>query len=284
MVLLLGVTAMAVDFGYILLEKQRLNDALDAAALAGAQDLMVDSGQAKITAEQYALKNGINNLSITVDQGNKEITVNGEKSVPFFFAKALGFEQKNIFSTVKAKINPIASGSGFVPIGIVQQDFIYGELYDLKYGPGDGYNGNYGALALGGSGASNYKNNLMYGYQGKLEIGMIIPTETGNMSGPTKTGIEYRMNLDSGKTECDSYSTAARDCSRIVFLPVIDSLEGEGRTETTIVGFAAFYLEGVLGNGNESIIQGRFLKTVSPGDWDQSGENDFGLYAVKLVY
>ncbi|WP_339060541.1 hypothetical protein [Tepidibacillus marianensis] len=51
----------------------------------------------------------------------------------------------------------------------------------------------------------------------------------------------------------------------------------------TIIGFAAFYIEEVGGNGNESYVTGRFMKTVYSGDWEDDNNKDFGLYAVKLV-
>ncbi len=283
MLLLIEMTAMAIDFGNIFLQEQKLSDALDAAALAGGQELPIDPQQAINIATQYAVKNGVNNPVVIVDATQNELIVNGTKNVPFFFAKVFGFNQKTITASSKVKINPISSGTGFVPIGVVKQNFIYGDIYNLKYGPPGSINGNFGALDLGGSGATIYKNNLMYGYQGKLVIGMKVLTEPGNMSGPTKTGVDYRLSLDSGDYTCSSYLTATTNCNRTLLVPVIDSLDENGTGEVTIVGFAVFYLEGVTGGGENSYIQGRFLKMVYPGDWDASGQSDSGLYTEKLV-
>lgn len=277
------MTALAVDFGYILVEKAKLTDALDAAALAGAQDLLDNPDKAGNIALEYASSNGIDHPEILIDQSKKEITVQGTKTVPFVFAKAFGFNQKILSASSKAMVKPISGGTGFTPIGVVKKSYEFGKLYQLKYSPSNSYNGNFGALALGGSGASIYRNNLVYGYQGELKVGMSIPTETGNMSGPTKTGIEERISLDNGDYTCGDYLTASRSCNRILFMPMIDSLQVNGSGEVTIVGFAAFYLEGVDGNGSESVIRGRFIQTVFPGDWDETGQSDYGLYAIKLV-
>jgi len=284
MTFLIGITAMVVDIGLVLLEQQKLSDALDSAALAGAQDLINNPEQAESKAIEYASLNGVSNPTVIIDDYNKEITVNGQKEVPYYFAKALGFNSKTISGSSKSKVKPIIGGSGFVPLGIVEQEFIYGDVYSLKLGGGDGENGNFGALALGGQGASNYLDNLKYGYDGNLAVGMTIPTEPGNMSGPTKNGVEYRLTADAGNYLCGNYQTAPRDCKRILYLPIIDDTDLYGRDEVTIVSFAAFYLEAVTGSGNDSIIEGRFIKTVFPGEWGDTWGNEHGLYAVKLVH
>lgn len=284
MTLILGMSAMVVDIGLLMYEKQKLGDSLDAAALAGVQDIMNDPLQAEIMARQYAIENGINNPEIIINTTNNEVTVHSQKDVTFYFAKAIGFSHTTIHESSTARINPISSVNGIVPFAVVQQSFEYGELYSLKNGGSEGSHGNYGALALGGKGASNYSNNLKYGYDGTLEIGMKVNTEPGNMSGPTKDAIEYRLNLDAGNYDRNNYQTASRESSRILYVPVVDSIDVQGRNEVTIVGFAAFYLEGVPGNGNDSRVEGRFLKTIFPGDWDETGQSDFGLYAVKLVH
>ena len=281
---LLGMTALVVDIGLILVEQQKLSDALDSAALAGSQDLVNNPEKAKTIAIQYASLNGVNNPEVIINENTKEITVNGQKYVAFYFAKTFGLDGKTITGTAKAMVKPISSGTGFVPLGVVQHDFQYGKLYKLKYSSLDSENGNFGALALGGTGASIYKDNIMTGYQGELAIGTTVKTETGNMSGPTQSGIEYRLSLDSGSYLCDSYLTAEKGCNRVIYLPVIDGLNIDGRDEVTIVGFAAFYVENVSGNGNESFIDGRFIESVFPGDWGDDTVSDYGVYAAKLIY
>ncbi|OEF99516.1 hypothetical protein BHF71_08845 [Vulcanibacillus modesticaldus] len=268
MTLIISLAAMVVDVGYLMLEQQRLGDALDAAALAGAQELINDQLQAEMIARQYAIENGVSDPQIIIDPVSNTITVNGTKDIPFFFAKAIGFDQTTIQGSSVAGVKPLSSASGIVPLAIEQQSFEYGALYTLKYGAQGSSNGNFGALALGGNGASNYRDNLKYGYQGKLSIGMKVSTEPGNMSGPTESGMRYR--IDSG--------------NRVVIVPIVDSLDVNGRAEVTIVGFAAFYLEDVTRSGRDSVIEGRFLKMIFSGEWDNSGQGDFGLYAVKLVH
>ncbi|MFV9510502.1 pilus assembly protein TadG-related protein [Tepidibacillus sp. LV47] len=288
MAVILGMAAMVIDLGYVMLERQRLSDGVDAAALSGAQELVNGTTQAKETAIQYAMENGVNNPAITFE-GDYKITVTGKKEVPFFFAKIFGFNHTVVEAKASAQMKPLSSARGIVPLAVKAPNpeeenygFTYGSLYTLKYDPQHAANGNFGPLALGGRGASNYEENLLNGYEGVLSIGDVVDTEPGNMSGPTERAISERIKLSS---DCQTYELAKknRNCKRVIYLPVIDDVNLKGRDKVTIIGFAAFYLEEVGGNGNQSYVTGRFLKTIYSGDWNDENQHDIGLYAVKLV-
>ncbi|TCS83336.1 putative Flp pilus-assembly TadE/G-like protein [Tepidibacillus fermentans] len=292
MIVILGMTAMVIDLGNLMLEKQKLSDAVDAAAISGAQELVNGAEQAKETAIQFANENGVMDPSITVNVDNHKITVAGKRDVPFFFAKIFGFDHVLVESTATAQIKPLSGAKGIVPLSVVAPNpnaedygFQFGSLYTLKYDPFNVANGNFGPLALGGTGASNYENNLLNGYISKLSINDSVKTETGNMSGPTERVIKERINLDAYDSECQTYDLAKknRNCKRIIYLPVIESLNLNGRETVKIIGFASFYIENVGGNGNDSYVTGRFMKNIYSGDWDDENTKDSGLYAVKLV-
>ena len=292
MTVILGMTAMVTDLGYLMLEKQKLADALDAAALSGVQDLVNGSTKAKEVAIDYARQNGVDDPIVTIDKTQNKITVEGEREVPFFFAKIFGIHQTIATARSSAQIKPLSSAKGIVPLSVTapnpEEDdygFNYGAIYTLKYDPHRASHGNFGALALGGKGASNYEDNLLEGYTGTLNIYDVVDTEPGNMSGPTERAIEERIKLDALDGGCQTYELAKknRDCSRVIYLPVIDDSDLNGRDVVTIIGFAAFYIEEVGGSGNDSYVTGRFMKTIYSGDWDEENGKDFGLYAVKLV-
>jgi len=71
--LLIGVISlfvmMVVDVGFLLVEKRTVQNAVDAAALAGAQELPDDAGQAELVALEYAEANGLNpdDLAVTFE-------------------------------------------------------------------------------------------------------------------------------------------------------------------------------------------------------------------------
>ncbi|MCF6094189.1 Tad domain-containing protein [Microaerobacter geothermalis] len=276
---LFGFSALVVDAGQIFVEDQKLQNALDAAVLAGVQDIVKGQDAAREMTINYAQKNGVSQLDVYVDYSNKMVSATAMKEIPLFFAKIFGRTTFPVSAASTAQIGVISKGEGFAPLGIEKQSFQYGEMYRLKEGGGEGSNGNYGALALGGSGASNYRDNLKYGYEGELSIGMKVSTEPGNMAGPTRQALDYLLS----NSDCDDFTQATRDCPRVVYVPVVDGLdEASGRDEVTIVGFAAFYLEDVENDRGRAVITGRFIQMVYPGDFStQAG--GYGLYGVKLV-
>lgn len=277
---MIGFGALIVDISNLYLNKTRLVNMVDAAALAGVQDLPDDPQAAVASAYSYAAQNGINSdlVVVTISQNNMVVTVNATRTVSFFFAPIFNMISSNVTARAAAKVIPISGASGIVPFGVVKQQFTYGDPYNLKEGGGSGYNGNFGALALGGSGSPIYQNNIKNGYNSQLHIGDWVGTEPGNMSGPTSEGVDYRMGLDKYAT----FETVEKGSSRIVIVPVIESLETNGRSEVEIVGFAAFFLEGVGGKGNDNYVTGQFIQMVIPGEVS-SGATGYGLYSSTLI-
>ncbi|MCX7971322.1 MAG: hypothetical protein N3A57_07140, partial [Negativicutes bacterium] len=258
--------------------------------LAGVQNLPASPATARALAGQYAAVNGLTAadvLTSAVSADGRQLTVTVSRRVQFYFARALNLAGGNFDgATVTARASAglaVASGArDIVPFGIVRQNLVYGSRYVLKEGAGGGYNGNFGALALGGRGASVYRLNIQEGYDGVIRVGDYLTTETGNMSGPTRTGVNYRISLD----PCATYQTVQRGSPRIVTVPIIDSLAVNGRSQVLVVGFASFFLEGVGGNGNLNYVEGRFMQMIDPlaeTDTGSQAAGDYGLYRVRLV-
>lgn len=101
MVILLGFAAIAIDTGHYLREKALLQQAVDASALAGAQELPGDQTLAEQLARDYAVANGVDQYDIDVTfrctsgyncDGTTTfdtIQVKGQIDVPFYFAPVL---------------------------------------------------------------------------------------------------------------------------------------------------------------------------------------------------
>jgi Flp pilus assembly protein TadG len=285
---LLAVTALTVDVGQVYLTRSRLQKAADAAALAGSQSLAMtrDETEAESVAAQYIDWNAESpyGFSVEPDAGSGQVTVDMNKEVKFVFAPAIGYQKTSVGVSATAAAAAVIRVKNVVPFGVLQQEFEYGEQYVLKSGAGPGggrYTGNFGALALGGNGACRYRENIKYGYQGQLSVGDQVTTEPGNMAGPTDDGISYRISLC---TNGCSYSTHIEaNCPRVVITPVIDALPN-GRGRTTVVGFAAFFLEDTVAGeskGQKDVV-GRFLNWAVTGDTGEDGTN-FGVYSVRLV-
>ncbi|WP_319402588.1 pilus assembly protein TadG-related protein [uncultured Anaeromusa sp.] len=276
---LLGITALAVDAGFLYWNKAQVQTAADAAALAGAQELRHSPEAAVSEARAYAALNGKADDVVTPDTSvENQLTVTVWRMVDLYFANIFGIPQWPVEATATAGLQPAVGVIGIVPFGIVlNNNLTYGTQVTIKYGSGEGYSGNFHALALGGTGASNYQANIEQGYGGVVRIGDWIQTETGNMAGPSIKGVSYRVNQDPSST----YLNVQDGSARIIVVPMLTSFEVSGRTDVQVAGFAAFFLEGVGKSGNDNYVIGSFLKFVTPGE---GGSNpDWGVYTVKLV-
>lgn len=90
MSVLLGFSALAVDVGRVALEKQDLQNALDSAALAGAQELPGSTSQASVKVKEYFAHHGFAESDITNIEylnGNRRVRVSAEKEVAYTFAR-----------------------------------------------------------------------------------------------------------------------------------------------------------------------------------------------------
>lgn len=319
---LLGFCAIVTDIGLLYAQKADLQNAVDAAALAGAQELPNNPNDAEDIAIDYATRNGVSNINVTFEANNAEIIVQATQQVPTYFARIWGIIEEQISVSARAMIVPPTGLFGAVPLSIQEQDFVYGQKYVLKSGGGSGTSewyldddknnsvqkfgevsgtsGWYGALELTGTGANTYEVDLANGYQGILRVGQLLDVKHGNMSGPTADGINTRLSRDTSvpKNTIDNYD---RNAPQIVYIPIVKIISESGNSisKVQIVGFAAFFLEGVAGNGNDSIVTGWFIKTLASNGHTsaslsdllnteqdmKNGEasNDFGLYTPKLV-
>lgn len=294
LVVFLGCVSLVTDIGLLYSCKTHLVNTADAAALAGAQELPGDPDCAVVVAKEYALANGVSagNLEVEVGSDLRSITVRPQQQVQFLFAQVLGFTTQEVSAAATAFAGPLSGVIGVVPFSIEEQELQYGREYVLKEGAGgaaeagvDGrMHGWFGALDTDntpGGGANEYREQVKLGYQEILRVGNQIPTETGNMSGPTVDGVQFRIS------QCKDGCTpenCKRDCPRLLIIPVIRVVDWYEITpkQVEIRGFAAFFVDGVEGQGNENYVVGRFIKSVYSGELGAGA--DYGSYAVKLIH
>lgn len=277
---IIGFTSLVADIGLLYVNRAKLENMTDAAALAAVQDLPVNTTQAQLSGQIYAEDNGEagDRIEVTVP-GSRSAMVTASRTIELFFARFFGITTADVNARAAAVIKPLSATTGVVPFGVVKQDFIYGQTYSLKVAAGDGYTGNYDALALGGTGSQNYTDNVKYGYDAKLSVGQWVVTETGNMSGGTTEGVKYRLNLDPTTT----FETVDKGSPRVIIIPVIESIATDtGRHDVKIVGFAGFFLEAVGGAGKENYVTGKFMQVVRAGEISDTATN-YGVYGAALV-
>ncbi len=274
-----GFTAYVVDIGLVYIEKTRLTDAIDSAVLAAALELPQNPTNARAVALEFLQKNNVDTSRavIGISADNKSIEIDDVSNVKHIFAPIIGINSSNVSFSSKAQIGPIKVVNGGIrPFAVVFYNFSYGQIVTLKEEAGDGESGNYGAVALGGSGANTFRANALYGYAGTLSVGDYVSTEPGNMAGAANSIKNYISS------EQSNFSNFTRESIRLWTIPIIDSLDVNGRKEVLIVGFAEFFVEDVVGISGKIEISGRFVKFVAKGEIDMTLK-DTGLYGVKLV-
>lgn len=279
MVILLSSAGFAIDMGRIVIDRAKLSNALDYAALAGAQELPDDPEAARSVAIKYLDKNNIDSTKISIDitDNNKTIALKGTKELKFSFMRILGFDKTNVVGSSKVILGAVKSVKGGLrPFAVEDFDYSYGTLITLKQEGGDGYKGNYGVVALGATGSGNYELNALYGYKGEISIGDEILTEPGNMANVSNTLKVYINSIP------DTFENFTRDSDRLWTVPLVDTLEENGRGAVIVTGFAEVFVEDIQKQSGKIEINARFIRFVVNGEIDQTVD-DRGAYGIKLV-
>jgi hypothetical protein len=131
MVVILGFAALAIDVGYWYSQKREVQNAVDAAALAGAQELPDNPAGAETVAREYLTKNGVSEangdtVSITFRRTDPEgdptewdtVVIEVERPAEAWFAKVFGINEA-LIKDVRAAAS-YRGGSTFVPVDVVQ--------------------------------------------------------------------------------------------------------------------------------------------------------------------
>lgn len=107
LVVLLGFTAIAVDYGYLAWQRRNLQNAADSAALAAARELPNESqveSVAKTYAQKYAPKDTLLEIDSRRDPGNSNaVIVDVAHTYNTFFARVLGSNSERVSATATAE-------------------------------------------------------------------------------------------------------------------------------------------------------------------------------------
>jgi Flp pilus assembly protein TadG len=146
LVVLLGFGAFAVDIGHVAVVKSDLQNAADAAALAGAVNLPYSN--ASITAIEYANLNGmdVDNNNVTkngdtvtaVALNSKQLQVTCSRQVDYYFAGVLGFESTDVTAVAVAEKNDTAWAGDALPFLNCNVAYSIGKKIKVRDKAGDG--------------------------------------------------------------------------------------------------------------------------------------------------
>ncbi|MCP8969323.1 pilus assembly protein TadG-related protein [Ectobacillus ponti] len=297
MVVMTGMAGLAIDGGRMYMEKSRLQKALDAAVLAGAQKVAVSQTEAISVAKQISGQNAYTLADSEITEiSNQSIKAQKTVHVPTTFANVLGIASASVTAKAKAAVSYVSKiGKGNVaPIGVENvASYFDGGSHIVSF-PKSGNHPTAGMAGYvdfdnqGGGGGQNLSDQISNGYNGYVEIGQTVLAQSGSPT-PALTALKDLVALDAGKAYCQQPSTADHTCARVIYVPILNSWSG-----LKIVGFGAFWIDTVQsgGNGkgggtgnNADRLTGQFLKLVAPGDVGvgAGGGINSGLSTIKLV-
>jgi Flp pilus assembly protein TadG len=280
--ILLGLLAFVIDAGQLYIEKSRMQKALDAAALAGALELPEQPNKAISEAEQTLRMNEVAPAiaNISINSTYTEIKIQSSKTVSFVFAPVIGIQIGNVHASSIVRLNPLTSGKGAVPLGVDSSiELSFETSVVLK--AGESTVGNFGALALSGKGGNDYETDLKFGFQDILSVGEVLETKTGNMAGPTKKAVDYRISIASTG---QSYRNYPPNSPLVVLVPVYEPIliESNQVKKVKVVGFASFFIEKVASTSEGTEVTGRFIKKTLAGT-GSSTQINYGTFGYRLV-
>lgn len=276
---------LVADTGGLMYHRTRMQVAADAAALAGAKGLLNGQTYAVAQAKEMAAKNGyeLTDKNITILQGSRmkvAMDVPNQSLVARVLETVQGSgdadkaQSLNVGAKAQADLHCVDLTYGVRPFGVPEEDFKPGAEYILKQGPGGSIHGNFQALGIDGTGATIYRTSILNGAKRTVRVGDMLPTEPGNMQGPTVTAVNQLLGNDH-----TSYQDAAKGVRtpRVMLVPLLgDSFFNvNGRANVTITGFARFY---VTYTTSRSEVYGRFIDKVK----DTEVKGTALQYAVRL--
>ncbi len=291
MVLILAMAAMAIDVGMFLQERRDLQNAADAAALAGAADLPGSPVSAVDHATSWAEQNGIGAGELegvtvgTTYVTDDTITVQVKRDVPWLFARVLGRGSDTMRADATARVGSPSVLFGVMPWSLLESaraTATYGDEVTLKYSAGGGGGGQFGLLDLGGgTGCDGYRENVLGGVD--VTLGSQVPTETGNCVGPTEQGLEDRLNACTPECDtfeevftqvegvwhfsssmCNPWEPGGEGSTRVVIIPVISDPDA-GKEYVTVNSFTLAFLtndatDNICPTGNLCDVTAIFVK------------------------
>ncbi len=318
-----GLVGMSIDIGQLVYTRTDLQKMADAAAFAGAQDL-TNTTAAEQSALAYIAANGSGTATVTFSQTygpNDTIEVEAKRQVNYTFLRALGLTGDEVSAKAKVRVAVYNGGAGLLPFGFIASNdnnstLLQNNCYlgndseglpifqqnvqcQIKYGAGSNSGGDFGALALDGTGASIYRDTIKNGSTKSFKKGDKVDSETGNMNGPTKTGMEDRFALPPpsgcpGNSRNDvlldnpdgsvSIRPGCEDSPRIGIIPVVDKIDNPQKS--TILGFAYVYLSALPpGNGNNNSIHVEFVSFVTelPNSFYDGDIDSNAAKTIKLM-
>ncbi len=323
LVALLGMAALTVDIGQLVIAAQTAQDVADAAALGAGRELPIHGTAQSVALDLVAVNNeSLGGFTADCSLDNGDITFWGvNETIPDFgllgnyawgmrvtthipvdyvFAPVLGLEGATISRSCTVVRMPVG-GIPICPMWVSHEtDYLYGQEQQLLMADGPhcaNIPGSFGWLNPA-SGTDDFAD-LLRGYNLTYEqivanyaaIDDIWFAQTGLSVGLWKTALDTAPDglarMDRAMWEPwagDTFDSFHNDNPRIVIIPMCEYLgDTGGGAQFQIHAFGAFYIESVNSKKKPYDIIGRFIQYTLPGAAGDPLSPETGLWTVKMV-
>ncbi len=284
LVVLLGMTVFAIDVGSLYLTRRQMVNAADAAALAGAQEMILQ-GDVEAKVNEYATTLHNADSAEIVEQTSDTLKVRARKTADLWFypafASLLNSSQPTEFEVsaeAKALIYPPEDIKHLVPIATTYAAIYAAEggtvlltssaTWDEDMGPG-----NFGFVSFCSSedGSAILGERIKYGFPGNITTDDPAYPQTGQKVGQVRPAVNWR------------YENAP-----YIVVPIIDKDSYvPGSSDTfDIVDFAAFKIDSYVFQASEHRVTGTFVDYVAVSSGGPPGDTtgtSHGVYSVTLI-
>jgi hypothetical protein len=286
LVVLLGMAALVLDIGSWYRSDRATQSAADAAALAGAQALPSDPGNANTLALQYVTKNGGGTPTVNVSTGvapNDTVKVALSRPAQGIFTKLFGVRTVTVGSHASARASLMDEAKYVAPIGVnVLNPKLKGSSMCPCFGSGNsatlplgktGAPGSFDLLNIdgshGGTGQAIIADWILRGYQGYLGLGDYFSDAGAKWdASEVQSAITQRLNTE-------------------LLFPVYDKIVGTGsNAQYHVVAWVGFHLTAFDARGSSGSITGWFTSVVwtgIPSTRSDGGQPDLGARTVYLL-
>jgi len=274
---LLAVTGLVLDGGNLYLQRRAMQNAADAAALAGARVLALNgtAEQARSAALEYAVQRNLAN-SCVITVTSSSVTVTAYKTMPITFARVIGLAELTISAQATAGFSPVRATAGLAPVAVRNFDYQYGTSYTIWDDSID---------------ADPVTGNISGSFRGWLNLNCVYPDNCA--SAGTSEVVPWMRDGYPGVRAINTWirgdggtrtpAIAEARVGQILKVAIYDQVSDlyNNTTYYHVCKFAAFEITSVKATGNPKAIQGKFRTYVTPGS--AAGTEDGGLRIISLT-
>lgn len=287
---LLAMLGAVLDVGSWFRSDRALQATADAAALAGAQALPDNPGQAQAFALDYAGKNGggVGGGAVQISSTyvpNDTIKVTGERSADGVFTSLFGIDSVQVHGAAKARSGTLSSAKYVAPIVVNWKHSMLSctpppctgatqiDLMNLHQAGSGNAAGAFGLINLnqnggnGNVGAPILAQWMQQGFQDAMELGSYYQVPSAEFNNVQfKKALNLRLNTE-------------------VLFPIYKTLSGSGsNAQYQIIGWVGFVPTSFTASGNSGTVNGSFKRVIWAGLPSTSpSQQAFGAYAVQLI-